>query len=45
MGWALIFVLKANIHAVSFADYQSCINAGNQLVMNGTKIKYICVEK
>lgn len=45
MGWALVFMLQASIHQISFNDYQSCVNAGNKININGQVAKFVCVEK
>jgi len=45
MHWALIFLIQGSIQSVTFDDYQSCVNAGNNLVIAGTHFKYVCVEK
>ena len=47
MHYFLIFFINSSIHGVTFDDYHSCVNAGNQINQGlpaGVTIPFICVQ-
>lgn len=45
MHWVLLIFMQGAINAITFDDYQSCINAGNQIMQSGNAYSYACAEK
>ena len=45
MHWVMLLMMGASAHSIEFADYQSCMNTGQQILQAYPNSGFVCSEQ